>query len=83
MPNAPQVQASTVDHALLAAGALPAATYFGGEVAELVDRLLQQANWRRYVIEKEAADFVRLAARGPQPHGWSRSISTVDVEVGQ
>ena len=53
VPNAPQVQASTVDHALLAAGALPAATYFGGEVAELVDRLLQQANWRRYVIEKE------------------------------
>jgi hypothetical protein len=42
-------EASTVDHALLLAGALPAATYFGGEVAELVDRMAKETNWQSYV----------------------------------
>ncbi|HMO85241.1 MAG TPA: glucoamylase family protein, partial [Lacipirellulaceae bacterium] len=41
-------EAATVDHALLLAGALPAATYFGGEVAALVDRMAAETNWRDY-----------------------------------
>lgn len=45
-------QASTVDHALLLAGALPAATYFGGEVARLVDQMAADTNWRAYDVSE-------------------------------
>ncbi len=54
------VEASTVDTALLIAGAMPAATFFGGEVATLVDRLIAEANWRRYAV----------AAGGRISMGW-------------
>jgi len=40
------VLVSTVDTALLIAGAIPAGEYFGGEVKALVDRLVAGANWR-------------------------------------
>lgn len=46
-----QVQVSTVDHALLQAGAMTVATYFGGRVNELVDQLVEQANWREFEVE--------------------------------
>jgi hypothetical protein len=42
-------EASTVDHSLLLAGALPAAVYFGGETAELVDAIAKESNWRAFV----------------------------------
>jgi hypothetical protein len=42
-------EASTVDHALLLAGAMPAAVYFGGEVAQIVDDIATQSNWRSFV----------------------------------
>lgn len=42
-------EASTVDHALLLAGALPAAVYFGGEAALLVDEIAKETNWRAFV----------------------------------
>jgi hypothetical protein len=41
-------EASTVDTALLLAGAIPAAEYFGGEVRALVDRMIGEAEWKRY-----------------------------------
>jgi hypothetical protein len=41
-----ELQASTVDHALLQAGAMTAASYFGGEVAKLADRIVADANWQ-------------------------------------
>jgi hypothetical protein len=41
---------STVDHSLFLAGALPAATYFGGEVAELVDQFAVETNWRAFAV---------------------------------
>jgi len=40
--------ASTVDTALLIAGAIPAGEYFGGDVAKLVDRLVADADWHAY-----------------------------------
>ena len=43
-------EASTVDHALFLAGSLPAAEYFGGEVAELVDALVDATNWKAYDV---------------------------------
>ncbi|MDC0934872.1 glucoamylase family protein [Pirellulales bacterium] len=45
-----QVQASTVDHALLQAGAMAAGVYFGGTVAELADRMTADANWKAYEV---------------------------------
>lgn len=41
-------EASTVDTALLLAGAIPSAEYFGGEVRTLVDRMIGEAEWKRY-----------------------------------
>ncbi|MFH0982711.1 MAG: glucoamylase family protein [Planctomycetota bacterium] len=41
-----EVVVSTVDSALLMAGAIPAAEYFGGEIKTMVDRLLGAANWK-------------------------------------
>ncbi len=67
VPDAPQVQASTVDHALLVAGALPVASYFGGEVAKLVDQLLLDANWPRYIDEEQ-----QLISFGWRPDDPSR-----------
>jgi hypothetical protein len=43
---------STVDHTLFLAGALPAASYFKGEVAEIVDKFAQETNWREYQRSK-------------------------------
>ncbi|MBP7746056.1 MAG: hypothetical protein KA383_07970 [Phycisphaerae bacterium] len=45
-----EILASTVDHALLTAGAMTAAEYFGGEVARLVDRLIADTNWKAYAV---------------------------------
>ncbi len=49
----PQVQASTVDHALLQAGAMTVASYFGGEVADLADKMVADANWKIYQTQPE------------------------------
>lgn len=42
--------ASTVDTALLIAGAIPAAEYFGGNIKELVNRMVAAANWKAYCV---------------------------------
>jgi hypothetical protein len=44
-----ELQASTVDHALFQSGAMTAATYFGGEVAKLVDQIVADADWQAMV----------------------------------
>lgn len=44
------VEASTVDHALLLAGAITAASYFGGEVSALTDRMIADSNWKAYAV---------------------------------
>ncbi len=43
-----EMVASTVDHALLMAGALVAASYFGGDVARLTDALVHETNWKAF-----------------------------------
>lgn len=45
-----EVLASTVDHALFAAGAIVAGEYFQGEVKRLVDRVVADANWNAYAV---------------------------------
>lgn len=46
------LEASTVDHALLQAGAMTAASYFGGDVAQLADKIAVDANWRAMFDKK-------------------------------
>src|SRR5262245_46425869 len=41
-------EASTVDTTLLLVGAIPAAEYSGGEVRKLVDRMISEAEWKRF-----------------------------------
>lgn len=43
-----EIVASTVDHALLVAGAMPAAVYFRGRVAERTDQLVADTNWKAF-----------------------------------
>jgi len=45
-----EIVASTVDHALLLAGAMTAAEYFGGEAKTLTDRLIAETNWKAYAV---------------------------------
>jgi hypothetical protein len=74
-----ELQASTVDHALLQAGAMTAASYFGGKVAELADRIIADANWR--ALNDDKAGYLTMGWRattdrgvdGPgeiRPHHW-------------
>lgn len=52
-------EVSTVDTALMIAGALPAAAYFGGKVSEWTDRLVAEANWRAFELKPEG--FLSMA----------------------
>lgn len=54
-----ECEASTVDTALLIAGAIPAGEYFGGEVAALVNRLVSEADWKRYAVAEKG--FISMA----------------------
>lgn len=42
-----ELTASTVDHALLQAGAMTAAVYFGGDVAEAARPIVEDADWKK------------------------------------
>lgn len=57
-----EVVVSTIDSAILFAGVLTASSYFGGEVAEIGDRLFEAADW----------NFFLSAAEEPKPfeRGW-------------
>ncbi|MCA9260671.1 MAG: hypothetical protein KDA61_15770, partial [Planctomycetales bacterium] len=44
---------STVDHTLFLAGAMPAASYFGGDVAKQVDAIAAATNWRAFQVGDE------------------------------
>ncbi len=45
-----ELLASTVDHALFAAGAIVAGEYFGGEAKSLADRIVAEADWNAYAV---------------------------------
>lgn len=54
-------EASTVDHSLFLAGAMPAAVYFGGEVAQIVDAIAARSNWKSFV--SSADGFLHMGWR--------------------
>ena len=74
-----ELVASTVDHALLQAGAMTAASYFKGEVAKFAEQVAANADWRAMFDEK--AGYLSMGWRastdrgvdGPgeiMPHHW-------------
>ena len=62
-----ELTASTVDHALLQAGAMTAASYFHGEVARLADEIVDGADWQAMFDKK--AGYLAMGWRG---HGSRR-----------
>lgn len=60
---------STVDSALLFAGAMTAASYFGGDTAAMTERILADADWTRFVL-RDASDPL---AEGAVSLGWRPS----------
>lgn len=48
---------STVDHTLFLAGAMAAASYFQGEVAEIVEQLAAETNWKEFQAETGLLSF--------------------------
>lgn len=75
----PTVQASTVDHALLQSGAVAAAMYFGGEVRELADQMIREANWKTFAGGSgEAVDEggFKSGKRGQLSFGWRAPTGT-------
>jgi hypothetical protein len=65
-------EASTVDTALLLAGAIPAAEYFGGEVKALVDRMIAEANWKQFATGPNG--FIYMSWKSPD------GVATLDGE---
>lgn len=57
---------STIDSALLFAGVITASSYFGGQIAEIGDTLLADADWTAFFEPEPAAEF----ARGFVSLGW-------------
>jgi len=82
-PQAPTVQASTVDHALLQSGAITAAMYFGGEVRELADQMIRQANWAAFAGGNEPIDGgdFQSGKPGQLSFGW-RATDGKSLEAG-
>jgi hypothetical protein len=60
-----ELQASTIDHALLQAGAMTAAVYFKGEIARLAEKIAVGADW--------PAMYDDVA--GWMTHGWRASTN--------
>ncbi|MCC5823818.1 MAG: hypothetical protein LAT64_08725 [Phycisphaerales bacterium] len=62
--------ASTVDTALLFAGLLTAGRHFGGDIRELADDLVLNADWRSYILDRPSTGhndgFISLGWRRPR-----------------
>jgi hypothetical protein len=66
-----ELLASTIDHALFEAGCMTAASYFGGEVAQIAKTIIVNTNWR--AMYDESAEYLTmgwqaatdLATQGP------------------
>lgn len=50
---------STIDSALLFAGVITASSYFGGEVAAIGDRLIDEADWAFYCVKNTKEPWFR------------------------
>jgi hypothetical protein len=62
-----ELQTSTVDHALLQAGCMTVASYFGGKVAEAADAIIADAQW--HTMYDETAKFVSMGWQAESDRG--------------
>jgi hypothetical protein len=62
-----ELVASTVDHALLQAGAMTAGSYFGGDVARLAKEIAREADWR--AVFDENAGYLSMGWRATTDRG--------------
>lgn len=76
-PEAYEHVVSTIDSALLFAGVITASSYFGGEVATLGDRILDEADWHAFLATNADhpayTDFITLGWRADDKHDPTRS----------
>jgi hypothetical protein len=75
LPRRRSESVSTIDHALLLAGALPAAEYFGEEIAQLVDQFLAETNWKAFDVSPRGLINFGWRFEGPDlngPGGFSK-----------
>lgn len=71
-PTAYEHVVSTIDSALLFAGLLTASEYFGGEVAEIADALVGEADWSFFLAPEDE----HPAYRGYVSLGWRSADKT-------
>ena len=62
-----ELQASTVDHALLQAGSMTVASYFGGKVAEAANAIIADAQWHR--MYDESAKYLTMGWQAKSERG--------------
>lgn len=63
---------STIDTAILFAGALTASSYFGGEVAQLGDALVDQCDWNFFTMPASSPAWMRgMVTLGWRPTNWA------------
>lgn len=76
-PDAYEHVVSTIDSALLFAGVITASSYFGGEVAELGDRIVDEADWSAFratnADHPAYSDFITLGWRADDKAHPTRS----------
>lgn len=61
---------STIDHALLLAGALVAGEYFGGDVKRYADQMAAETDWRKFQIPPDSLLSMAWAPKDPRrPQG--------------
>ena len=78
-PEAYEHVVSTIDSALLFAGVITASTYFGGDIATLADRILDEADWSAFLAQDAAHPayerYITLGWRADDPAHPTRSGS--------
>lgn len=67
-----QSEVSSIDTAILVAGAMTAGIRFGGEVRQLTDVLIDRIQWRWLLTEEDVFSMGWTPENGQLPHRWDR-----------
>lgn len=79
-PDGYEVTASTIDSALLFSGMIVASSYFGGEISQLADAMIEEADWASYAVHDQKEEFycgfisLGWKAKDPQLPGGDGSL---------
>lgn len=87
--TAPEDVISTIDSALLLSGVIVSSSYFGGEVARVGDRLVEEANWAAFTDHKAEKEhwrgYVSLGwkpAKIKEPEGKGKLLPYYWIDAG-